>query len=162
MKWLAALLMIINVGLYLWVSGEQITVEDVANAPRPDVNKAGMLLFSETSESRQIGSITRNEQATASADNGTQNQQSAAVNEDQGTGSTLQGDEGKAAISAMDESSPLDAQPDLQSENGDDLAMNCFRIGPFKGSNGWSIATQWMKENGIEYRHVTGALQPSG
>ena len=48
MKWLAAILMIVNVAVYLWVSGEQVTVDEVANAPRPDVNKDGMLLLRET------------------------------------------------------------------------------------------------------------------
>ncbi len=46
MKWVAALLLIANVALYLWAGGGNAGGEQNGN-PKPDVNREGMLLLSE-------------------------------------------------------------------------------------------------------------------
>lgn len=57
MKWIAALLMIVNVAVYLWASGQQVIVNDPAIISEPDVNTEGMLLLNENGNLKQFGNI---------------------------------------------------------------------------------------------------------
>ena len=45
MKWIAALLMIVNIAIYLSVGGRSVTLETETHSGKPDVNKEGMLLL---------------------------------------------------------------------------------------------------------------------
>ena len=47
MKWIAALLLIVNVAVYLWASGKSVSVEQTTMYAKPDVNREGMLLLEE-------------------------------------------------------------------------------------------------------------------
>lgn len=57
MRWIAALLMIINVTVYLSAGGHQVVIDETKSISRPDVNKEGMLLLSEIGNLKQFGFI---------------------------------------------------------------------------------------------------------
>lgn len=57
MKWLVALLLIINVMVYLWVGGDAGRGAEFSREHRADVNKAGMLLLSESDTTARTSNI---------------------------------------------------------------------------------------------------------
>ena len=183
MKWIAALLMIVNVAVYLWAGGQHVTVDVPTSLSKPDVNKEGMLLLSETGSLKQIGSIEGSAQPVSALIEPNQDQGLNQVqNKDQvkgeapeseSTGDELQGDQPIITGLADDASTALQIQrsgSDL-TESGEETAVAgevvqpvelsqvtenfCFRLGPFKKEETWQAATKWMEQNEYEFRQVT-------
>lgn len=155
MKWIAALLMIVNVVVYLWASGRQVDPVAVENSSSPDVNREGMLLLSEAGGTKQFGAIdnTQNtEQASTAA---------AAIDPNQPNVDGTTGlDDGSALIISEDLledanqeiafSHAVEKQPVPNSSLG-----QCVRIGPFKKAEPWNNAQQWIAKQGVEYQPIT-------
>ena len=126
MKWLAGLLLIANVALYLWVGGGGT---EWAGAVEPDVNKEGMLLVSEART--ETGETERSPGANPAAAN------------------LANGETVEAAVkpSAADLEKPAPA-------GAGRAALSCYRIGPFRGDAGWLAANQWMTAQKFRYTAV--------
>ena len=138
MKWIAAVLMIINVGTYLWASGRQINVDTRVIDSGPDVNKEGMLLLSEVVSLKVIGEvqprlINNPEQLPA-------------------TGALLQGGVGEGY-----KTTPLEDAAVASLDAG--VVDACFRVGPFKKSDSWQSAVNWMKQQGMAFTHVSSDVR---
>lgn len=183
MKWISALLLIANVAIYLWASGHQVTVDEITSASKTDVNIEGMLLLSETSASKQIGTIEAAEviEAGLSSEIGIFNKASEAEDDIEGasevvdevtiiadeetiedqpqqieqtTGeSTDQAEETDDVVSDQDQI--IEEVEEQQTEAALSLVQFCFRVGPFKKENSWLSANEWMAQNGISFQHVT-------
>ena len=65
MKWIAILLMIVNVVVYLWASRHQDIANETVIHAKFDVNKASMLMLSETGDLKQIGHISGSQQSVS-------------------------------------------------------------------------------------------------
>ena len=171
MKWIAALLMIVNVAVYLWASGHQVTVNETAISSKPDVNKEGMLLLNENGNLKQFGNIagyqpsasafmesvqdqtkkTGSSEADLQDSQQTTQQITANTNtQAQQSDSVLVGNEG--STSSVDEAT---AKTGLAQATPQIIVQSCYRLGPFKKEESWQAATKWMGQNGIEFRHVT-------
>ena len=185
MKWVAALLMIVNVAVYLWAGGQHVTVDVPASISKPDVNKEGMLLLSETGSLKQIGSIEGTEQSVSAliepnldeGENQIQNHDQVKVDvpESSSTSEDLQDDQPIITGLTEDDSSALQIQQSGSelTETGEETADAgmvqqpvelaqaqvtenfCFRLGPFKKQESWEAATKWMEQNDYEFRQVT-------
>lgn len=160
MKWLAAVLMIVNVIVFLSVSDRQIKSTYPQSSHKPDVNRESMLLLKEVlptekqnSESQgisqgeapalvtapDIGSISGDESAmTAEVGSDTSNDQ--ASGDASGTNEIgLQGSQ--TSVASLDISSPPDD-------------FSCYRVGPFKDQSSWRNARQWATDQGLEFTPV--------
>ena len=159
MKWIAALLMITNVAVFLWASGRQDVTEQARIFSSPDVNIQGMLLLSEASGTRNIGTI---QQSTGNSPSGTgeQNQLD--------TSGADQSTVGDNKVTALDFSGELIVAEDLiedgnttvasvngSSESLDRNVLACYRIGPFRKDDPWKSAKSWMGGQEIAFKHVT-------
>ena len=128
-KWLAGLLLIANVALYLWVGGGGT---ERAGAVEPDVNKEGMLLVSEART--ETGETERVPDANPAAAN---------------LANAANGETVEAAVK------PSAADPEKPAPAGAGrAALACYRIGPFKGEAGWLAANQWMTAQKFRYTAV--------
>jgi hypothetical protein len=182
-KWIAALLMIVNVAVYLSAGGQHVTVDVPASISKPDVNKEGMLLLSETGSLKKIGSIkgTRQPVSALIEPNQDENQNpiqnpgqvkpetpktSSTSNEQQDDQPTVTGlAEGEsAAIQIQQSGTDLDeASEEIAAAGQEQQPVElvqvtekfCYRLGPFKKQETWLTATEWMEQNNYEFRQVT-------
>ena len=143
--------MILNVTVYLWASGGQVEIAQVENISSPDVNKEGMLLLSEAGGTRQFGIIApRNSQKSSHSDG------SIAISVNSEDGQSAQSGDG---TTGLDSGQSLIVTEDLIEEDdvssSAELAMQCYRIGPFRKPKPWEDAMSWLTEQGVEYKHVT-------
>jgi len=122
MKWLTALLMIINVAVYLSV-GSQSTTMTTVTSDTVNVNKDGMLLLSETHSE------------TISAVSGTEFNEVSLLDIESIIGSD------KLILETNSQSTQLTM--------GNKLF--CYRVGPFKENDTWKSAMQWLDDQGINY-----------
>ncbi len=167
MKWLAALLMIVNVVVYLWASGHQVTVNETAIISKPDVNKEGMLLLGENGNLKQFGNIAGYQPSASAfvelAQDQTKkpgsneadlqdSQQTAANTDTQSQQSDSVPVENEDSTSSADATS---AKTELKQATPRIIAQSCYRLGPFKKEESWQAAKKWMGQNGIEFRYVT-------
>jgi hypothetical protein len=160
MKWLAAVLMIVNVVVFLGVSDRQVKSAFPQSDNKPDVNRESMRLLKEVLSvenkvsddqdfndrepptlitapdigSESIGEI---EKDAASASD---------TNEQQSTRETpgaveigLQGSQ--TSVASLDISSPPDD-------------FSCYRVGPFKDRSSWGDARQWAIDQELEFTPV--------
>jgi hypothetical protein len=182
MKWIAALLMIVNVAVYLSAGGEHVTVDVPASISKPDVNKEGMLLLSETGSLKQFGSIEGTRQSVSTLIEPNQDQGQSQIQKlDQvkvetpqatSTSEELQDDQPTITGLAEEDSPAFQIQQsatDLD-ETGEAAEVGqlqqpvelaqvvenfCYRLGPFKKQETWQAATEWMGQNNYEFRQVT-------
>ena len=140
MKWIAALLLIVNVAVYLVASGRQISETGQNSNNVPDVNKEGMLLLSETS----IKSSGIAESTTGVSLDPIEGEELA---EDDQLPSALIQTEDSISESELTQLEVAEAQPAA--------TQMCYRIGPFKKENSWAFAQTWMDENSVQYNHIT-------
>ena len=126
MKWIAALLMLANVGLYLWSSGNQADPGADRVIRPPDVNREGMLLLSETGPSAGEDPALP-DAAVSEADDGLE-------------------------VVVVDSAQPVAAgeTPQPAGEQGD----LCFRLGPFRQPETLASATGWLDQQGLAYDSV--------
>ncbi len=138
MKWIAALLMIVNVAVYLWASGGQVSVDEIARGSKPDVNKAAMLLLQETdSQNPDFAIVT-----PGLDESGPDSAQSV---ESPPASQLVQVE---VAVAAPDENPE---QPELLQKT----IPACYRVGPFKQQQSWLSAREWMTRNNAEFQQVT-------
>lgn len=152
MKWIAAVLMIVNVVVYLWASGHQVTVDETQIISKPDVNKEGMLLLSENL--KQFGAISNypsDSEVVESAQELTKKIESEVESEVEPEVESKV--ESKVELKVESKIEPkvepeVDSAPQI-------IAQSCYRLGPFKKQESWQSAQQWMGRNGIEFEQVT-------
>ena len=145
MKWLAAILLVLNVGVYLWASGQQVTVEEINTASKPDVNKEGMLLLRETQGYNQVGFISNI--------NETEQQVKQGQDGSDGINISSLDDELILQEELTDDAQDQTTNPPIGSS--DEPAQACYRVGPFKKENSWTAALDWIKERNVPYSPVT-------
>jgi hypothetical protein len=154
-----------------------------ASISKPDVNKEGMLLLSETGSLKQFGSIEGTRQSVSTLIEPNQDQgQSQLQKLDQvkvetpqatSTSEELQDDqptitglaeEDSPAFQIQQSATDLDETGEAAAEVGQlqqpvELAQVvenfCYRLGPFKKQETWQAATEWMGQNNYEFRQVT-------
>ncbi len=161
MKWIAAILMILNVTVYLWASGNQVETSLLENPSSPDVNKEGMLLLSEAGGTKQFGII-----ATGNLQKSLNTDERVAKSDDSDDGQTSQSSERTTGLDTGenliitediiegDEISSATAVGDSLSGSAG-LAAQCYRIGPFRKPEPWEVAQNWLSEQGVSFKHVT-------
>ena len=147
MKWIAAILLIVNVAVYLWSSGRQIEEVDLSTVSRSEVNREGMLLLSETGGLKQVGTIVGVQDTEGEGEAVATTVPAGDANETVDPSQPDAGDAG-APLSEVAESI---AEPDGPDNRA---ARACFRLGPFRKGGSWQEAMQWMSERGIDYAHV--------
>ncbi len=150
MKWIAVLLMIANVVVYLWASGYQNNVDETVINAKPDVNREGMLMLSEIGDLKQVGNIAGSQQSVSELV-GLEKKPTKADNSDRiGSQNSHQitGNSG-ASISNTDKV-PAPTKSAVSA-----LLSSCYRLGPFKKEASWQAAIQWMKQHKIAFQRVT-------
>ena len=163
MKWLAAVLMMVNVALYLWASGPQATVTKTAIISKPDVNKAGMLLLSEHGNLKQFGSIADYQPSASAFVEATQEQTQKPESSEVDLQDSQQITANTGTQDRQSDSVSVDAEDSISSADDaadeatakTELAQPCYRLGPFKQEASWQAATQWMEQKGIKFQLVT-------
>lgn len=155
MKWIAAILMIANVTVFLWASGRQDIVEEIKLVSSPDVNKQGMLLLSEASGIKRIGVIEESLQVNQPEDD----EASQPDAEQPATGdnkvTVLPGDELIVSEDLIEDGETVVASTAATADIPDNRDLSCYRIGPFRKDEPWKSAQAWMDEQQIPFKHVT-------
>ncbi|MGI9317160.1 MAG: hypothetical protein ACR2QW_07530 [bacterium] len=164
MKWLAAVLMIVNVVVFLGVSDRQIESSYQQNEFKPDVNRESMLLLKEVSPTDQSDTnpliLADGESPTliTAPDIGSEPDKSSeidgAVTPNTGNDLTSQTDvNGPVSVDGMVlEGSEISvASLDLNTAPGQ---FSCYRVGPFKDQSAWGSARQWVTDQGLEFKPV--------
>ena len=150
MKWIAAILMITNVAVYLWAGGRQSDPITESAAVQPDVNREGMLLLSEVKPSRAAVSATSLAPAPTAGEQAEPEVQSdGSVTTGLGSADIIVSED---IVTVGDDVNQASVQLDSETET---KAAMCFGVGPFKGEEAWLAATSWMVENNYAYQHVT-------
>ena len=160
MKWLAAVLMIVNVVVFHGVSDRQIKSTFPQSNNKPDVNRESMLLLKEVlpvvkqgsdiqdfsnGESPtlvtapDIGSESGGENATDVSNESAANDRRATEDASDSVEIGLQGSQ--TSMASLDISSPPDD-------------FSCYRVGPFKDRSSWTDARQWVIDQGLEFTPV--------
>ncbi|MCY3769800.1 MAG: SPOR domain-containing protein [Gammaproteobacteria bacterium] len=148
MKWIAAMLLIVNVAVYLWSSGRQGNEVDPSITSRSEVNREGMLLLSETGNLKQVGTIV----GRPDTEGGGETAVGTPLPADDAGETADPSQPGLAdAGDRAPETAGTTAKPD-RPETG--AARACFRLGPFKKDDSWREAMQWMGNHGITFAHV--------
>ena len=138
MKWIAAMLMIVNVAVYLWAGGRQSEGAPAA-AVLSDVNREGMRLLREVAPVRRAAAVSAAPVSSRSRSDGSV---TTALEDTDIVGEELApGGEAAAAVAAS-------AAPDADERL-------CHRVGPFKREDAWQAALAWMADNGLFFQRVT-------
>ena len=161
MKWIAALLMIANASIYLWASRHQDIVNEAVIPPKFDVNMAGMLMLNEVRDLKQFGQITNSRQPVTELVELEQNHTEETKSGETVTQTFQQpnpqttDNSDDTDSSAYAESTPTKPAQDKLQNKPLVGASSCYQLGPFKKQVSWQGATQWMEQNGIEFRRTT-------
>ena len=155
MKWIAAILMIVNVAVYLWASGKQAEPVAIENLPSPDVNREGMLLFREAGGQKQLGSVANKTEPEAGLSGSGESISSEPKTNEDGTADL---DDARSLIiteDLLEDSSREIELSAVSQEQQVQIQKQCIRIGPFKKSEPWNNAQQWVVDQGAEFRPIT-------
>ena len=170
MKWLAAILMIANVVIFLGVSDRQIESFASQDDLKPDVNRESMLLLQETL-AQQYGSDMVQFDANSeqiSAPNVTVSPQaettgSIVIDAQQGTTSeqtevasisTLPEQTTVTENLAADDTSGTLQTASIAGQSETEPDWSCYRIGPFKTNELWGKARNWVSEMGLSFEAI--------
>jgi hypothetical protein len=165
MKWIAAVLMIVNVVIFLGVSDRQVESALRSNDFKPDVNRESMMLLQETLPINLVESETQDpDQAQAPTlitapdvssgsdllSTAIEDNEMAMVDVDTNGGVNITLTEGA-------ESGP-NSEPSEETQEGREIALaappgqfSCYRVGPFKDKSIWQGARQWVTDQGLEF-----------
>lgn len=160
MKWLAAVLMIVNVVVFLGVSDRQIKSTFPQSGHKPDVNRESMLLLKEVLPTEQQNSDSQGMSSGASpalvtapdtgSVSGDESTKTAKTGRDTSDDQVSEGDSGtyetelqssQTSVASLDISLPPDD-------------FSCYRVGPFKDQSSWRNARQWATDQGLEFTPV--------
>ncbi|MDD9875033.1 MAG: SPOR domain-containing protein [Gammaproteobacteria bacterium] len=124
MKWVAGLLLIANVVVYLWATSGESGAGPGASA-KPDVNADAMRLLHEIHPSGAAAAAEGRDPADAAA----------------------------AEIADVRDADIEPSGIDIHN-TPPGARRSCHRIGPFKGGAGWSSATRWMRAQRFTYQAI--------
>ena len=146
MKWLAILLMVANVALYLWMSGHQNETNGGRGMARPEVNRAGMVLLSELKKPAPAAVPPSHGSPEAPAPKGKEQGGVSPPPAGEPPAVTAPSASGEAAAAAADEPpAPARAQP---------APPLCFRVGPFGRKQQLEDVAVGLRQEGIDFRVV--------
>ena len=160
MKWIAALLMVANVAIFLWVSGRHGTQQAPAVEARPDVNREGMLLLKELeptvpqvaeADDLPTAVFDSSSMVMVTIDDSGSEQVKPAESQNTSTEAVLEGQE----LVSIGENTEQDIDPSLPI--GTETAaidLSCYRIGPFKTPDAWEAELGWMNDQGVPFQSV--------
>jgi hypothetical protein len=152
LKWIAAVVMICNVVVYLWASGRQMEAHEIQISASPDVNKEGMLLLREVGSPKKIGIIAASKSESALTDGSIDQKEELVPPTEEGV---IGLDDGSVAI-ISEELFEDEARDSLETINSGVLSEveQCYRIGPFKKDSSWGLAQEWMRDQGVEFEQL--------
>lgn len=170
MKWVAAVLMIVNVVIFLGVSDRQVESAFRGNDFKPDVNRESMMLLQETLP------INTGDQELRGPDEAQTPTLVTApdVSSDSDLQSTVIEDNELAMvdvdlvevdtnedvnITVTEEAVPdSSSEPSEETQEGREIVLaappgqfSCYRVGPFKDKSIWQGARQWVTDQGLEF-----------
>ncbi len=174
MKWVAALLMVANVLLFLGVSDRQVESAVVRSDARPDVNRESMRLLKETEAGvdREPG----NGDASPAGDGASASGVGADAAGDGLPATVLEGDDVALVTIDSDGIARREAEPDNDAASGGSPSpaageapadgsaesaalapatdLSCYRVGPFRNTNDWEAAVAWVDGQGWTWEQV--------
>ena len=174
MKWLAAILMVVNVLIFLGISDRQIESPVAVGDIRPDVNPESMLLLREVA-SESIAS--RDSASTAGDGNEASVGEAGAANSGPGDLPTTVLEGGQLARVTIGDDGVVNREaPDgaflapsgagngggdsttsaesLEQANSDAV---CYRVGPFRDSGEWQDTVAWVEQQALPWEPVRSA-----
>lgn len=175
MKWLAAILMVVNVLIFLGISDRQIESPVGVGDIRPDVNPESMLLLSEVvSES----TASRDSATVAGDGNEASVGEAGAANSSSGDGlptTVLEG--GQLARVTIGDDGVVNREapggaflaPQGTGDDGGDSTASaenpehaksdtvCYRVGPFRDSGEWQDTVAWVEQQALPWEQVRSA-----
>ena len=155
MKWIASLLMIANVFIFLRVSDRQVDPGLQAAQLSPDINRESMLLLRETrpaltpleaspvvqqEDGLEIAALDDRELVQVSTD-GNQDIVTTASTAPSGSETDSAGQTVTAAEVAL-------------AKNANQIIWSCYRVGPFREQSAWQLATRWADDNEVSFKSV--------
>ncbi|MEA3292627.1 MAG: SPOR domain-containing protein [Pseudomonadota bacterium] len=177
MKWLAILLMIANVALYLWMSGHQ-GESGIGDMPaKPEVNRSGMLLLSEIRKPAAEAIVVRESNVPASGQPPAPAGSAAEIGDKAPPALVATPDRGEAAVQkaapekeAVGDGNTAEPQrPTLRhptaapapttpavtpAQQNTEQETACFRVGPFKVKQLLNAVSIALRQEGVRFRVV--------
>lgn len=157
MKWLAAILMIANVVIFLGVSDRQIENITSQGDARPDVNKESMLLLKEVepAPSPLVEAVFPSTVTAPNVSVETDLPTTDVASEDVASISIDQSGAATVSIPGAVEGGATGPQIAAAAPADQSAAdWSCYRIGPFKDLSLWRNAQDWVTDRGLGYQPV--------
>ena len=164
MKWLAAVLMIINVVVFLGVSDRQIETPINPADYKPDVNRESMLLLKEVLPSDQLQSdssgipnadaptLVTAPDISALSEGGAESAKSPTRAPDMASGELVSTEDSTETDQiGLQGSETSAASLDISTGPGE---ISCYRVGPFKDQSSWRNARQLVTDMGLAFTPV--------
>jgi len=159
MKWIAAILMILNVLVFLGISDRQVEYVADPEELQPDVNGDSMLVlkevYPELNESDQPSSGTSG--GVPLIVTGGDDLPETVISDDTLATVEVSG-QGEATLVETEENvqeSEIDLAALVPAESGSlPTGLSCYRIGPFKSGSIWSRANSWVQSQDISITPV--------
>lgn len=170
MKWVAAVLMIVNVVIFLGVSDRQVESALRESDFKPDVNRESMMLLQETlptisgdpelqdPDEAQAPTLITAPDVSSDSDlqsNAIEDNELAMVDVDIVEVDINDGVNITVTDGAVPDSS---SEPSEETQEGREIALaappgqfSCYRVGPFKDKSIWQGARQWVTDQGLEF-----------
>jgi len=154
MKWIAAILMIFNVLVFLGISDRQVEYVASQEELQPDVNGDSMLVlqevYPELSESEQLGNPGSADAPSVVTDG---DDLPGAVISDDALASLEVNSQGETTLLETEDvaqQSDIDLAALVPAESGNlPVGLSCYRVGPFKSGSIWSRANSWVQSQDI-------------
>ncbi len=159
MKWIAAILMIFNVLVFLGISDRQVEYVADQTELQPDVNGDSMLVLREVypklEDSDRLGNVdSANEPVIVTGGDDLPE----TIIPDDTLASLEVSSSGEATLIETEEpaqESEIDLAALVPAESGSlPVGLSCYRIGPFKSGSVWSRANSWVQSQDISITPV--------
>ena len=165
MKWIAAILLVANVLIFLGISDRQVESRPGRDDTRPDVNRESMLLIKEVKPEKVDAEVLSSPALIATEDlplvtaDPADDLPETILTDDRPALLSIDTD-GIARVDTPETSPPVpESEPgaDSQETGVESRAIvdySCYRIGPFRDEGSWNAAVTWAEEQQWQFERV--------
>ena len=155
MKWVASILLIANVVIFLRVGDRQLDPGLQAAPVKPDINKDSMLLLHEVNpQAADAGALRIIEEEDGLEIAVLDSRENITVQADGQNEAVKSAESASASNDGSTEAEYVVAAEVALARSRDEIKWSCYRIGPFRDAAEWQLAQQWANSGSISFEPV--------
>lgn len=155
MKWVASILLIANVVIFLRVGDRQLDPGLQAAPVKPDINKDSMLLLHEVNpQAADAGALRIIEEEDGLEIAVLDSRENITVQADGQNEVVKSAESASASNDGSTEAEYVVAAEVALARSRDEIKWSCYRIGPFRDAAEWQLAQQWANSGSISFEPV--------